>query len=348
MVCPSCGKYVAGAKALCKYCGGVLPYGVTPLSETHPAAGDGITTGAPDEMKWPRRAATACLLLGWFSLVALPVVFAFFVIEPYRPWEHGVLMAVRDTIVGVLAMSAILAGILALVLGGLAKVLFRRTEGTPFGADRTRHGMILGAIGVGSWILLIASILVLGMYAILAGILALVLGGLAKVFFRRIEGTPFGADRTRRGMILGASGVGIWILLIIVTINLHRARIGGGGSPVGGLRTINTAATTYASQYGHGFPLRLSYLGCDPSKTNDQAAGLIDEILASGKKSGYRFYYVAGPVDSQGMITSYTVYVDPINPKVGDMHYFTDQTRVIRQQSKRQANVNSPPIFQNY
>jgi hypothetical protein len=280
---------VAGAKALCKYCGGVLPYGVTPLSETHPAAGDGITTGAPDEMKWPRRAATACLLLGWFSLVALPVVFAFFVIEPYRPWEHGVLMAVRDTIVGVLAMSAILAGILALVLGGLAKVLFRRTEGT-----------------------------------------------------------PFGADRTRRGMILGASGVGIWILLIIVTINLHRARIGGGGSPVGGLRTINTAATTYASQYGHGFPLRLSYLGCDPSKTNDQAAGLIDEILASGKKSGYRFYYVAGPVDSQGMITSYTVYVDPINPKVGDMHYFTDQTRVIRQQSKRQANVNSPPIFQNY
>jgi hypothetical protein len=57
---------------------------------------------------------------------------------------------------------------------------------------------------------------------------------------------------------------------------------------------------------------------------------------------------VAGPVDSKGMVQSYTVYVDPIDPKAGDMHYFTDQTGVIRQQSKRQANVNSPLIIQNY
>ncbi len=188
---------------------------------------------------------------------------------------------------------------------------------------------------------------VLGISAILAGILALVVGGLAKVRFRRIEGTPFGADRTRRGMILGAIGLGIWILLIVI-IDRNQAHFGGGGSPVGSLRTINTAAIRYDSQYGHGFPLRLSYLGCHPSKTNDQAAGLIDGILASGKKGGYRFYYVAGPMDSKGIVQNYTVYVDPIDPKAGDVHYFTDQTGVIRQQSKRQANVNSPPIFQKY
>src|SRR5208337_1714344 len=98
MVCPSCGKYVAGAKALCEYCGAVLPYGVTPLSETHQAAGGGITASASGEMKWPRRAATACIILGLFSLVALPVVIALVNIVPPRPWEHEVLIAWLDAI----------------------------------------------------------------------------------------------------------------------------------------------------------------------------------------------------------------------------------------------------------
>lgn len=183
-----------------------------------------------------------------------------------------------------------------------------------------------------------------------AGVLALVRGRRANQAIRRIEGRIFGDDRATPGMVLGAVGAGIWSLAIILSLivpNMLRSRLPTGTSPVGALRTINTAAITYSCSYGHGFPLKLSNLGRDPSKkgeTSDQAAGLIDDILASGTEMRYRFYYVAGPVDSEGKILTYTVHADPIDSHAGDMHYFTDQSGVIRQQSKRQANVSSPPL----
>ncbi|HLY60420.1 MAG TPA: hypothetical protein VKV95_06600 [Terriglobia bacterium] len=283
MVCPSCGKHVGATEALCGFCGAALQRGAPPSTDAG-SPGGGSALGTSGKMALQRRVATACLLLGLFSLAAVPVVFAVLNIVPPQPWEHEVLNRVLGTIAGVLGMSAILSGILALVLGGLAKVRFRR-----------------------------------------------------------IERTPFGADRTRRGMILGAIGAGIWICLIAI-ITLQKSHIGESVSPVGTLHTINTAAITYSSQYRHGFPLRLSYLGYDPSKEDDQAAGLIDEMLASGTKAGYRFYYVAGPVDSQGMVLTYAVHADPVDPSGGHPYYFTDQTGVVRHESKWEANVSSPPL----
>ena len=38
------------------------------------------------------------------------------------------------------------------------------------------------------------------------------------------------------------------------------------------------------------------------------------------------------------------LHADPVDPKAGDVHYFTDETRVIRMQSKWQANASSPPL----
>jgi hypothetical protein len=184
-----------------------------------------------------------------------------------------------------------------------------------------------------------------------AGILALVFGRRANQAIRRIEGRIFGDGRASPGMFLGALGGGIWSLGIIFSlVVLPKYRITEGVSAVGTLHTINTAAITYACLYDHGFPVKLSNLGppkskgAVPSEANDQAAGLIDDVLASGTKAGYRFYYVAGPVDSHGKILTYTVHADPLESRAGEPHYLTDQTGAIRQQAKRQADANSQII----
>ena len=40
-------------------------------------------------------------------------------------------------------------------------------------------------------------------------------------------------------------------------------------------------------------------------------AELIDEVLATGKKSGYQFTYTVLTTDAQGNVTSYSVNADP-------------------------------------
>ncbi len=194
---------------------------------------------------------------------------------------------------------------------------------------------------------LIAMAISLIVAGISAGVIALVFGRRANQAIRRIEGRIFGDDKAGPGMVLGSIGAGLWSLLIVSSLILPKSHFGGGATAVGPLRTINTAAMHYYCLYG-GFPLKLSNLGVDPSKkydeANDQAAGLIDQVLASGTQSGYRFYYVAGPVDSHGKVQTYTVHADPLKPGDGVPHYYTDQSGVIRQELKRQADANSPPI----
>ena len=229
---------------------------------------------------------TLCLAFGAFSFLSGPVVYAVWKFGKGRPFDHT--YQVMSAVAFPLFLSAIPMALLALLLGLLSNRAVRRTGGKPSRDARAKLGMLLAAVGIGS-------------------------------FF--------------------------------ISINLMRARIGGDGpSPVGSLRTINTAALTYSSAYGHGFPRRLSNLGLprsekyNPSDASDQAANLIDEILASGRKGLYGYYYIAGPVDSQGRILSYMVYADPVDPNAGNRHYFTDQTRVIRWQLGRQANLMSQPL----
>jgi len=273
MVCPSCGKYVAGAKTACEYCGAALQMGGLPSSNPIPPADVGTMPDTSADISRQRRDATACLLLGLFSFAALPASFAI------DRFEDTLSLDVATALYMAALMTAFGAGVAALVLGRRVNHLTRRT-------------------------------------------------------------TP--------GMVLGAVGAGLWSLSILTQIATIHTRYSFHPSPyaIGSLKTISTATVTYFCWFGHGFPLKLSNLGCDPSKreTSDQAAGLIDEILASGTKSGYRFSYVAGPVDSQGRVLTYTVHADPLEKWAGAPHYFTDQSGVIRQQSKRQANVSSPPL----
>jgi len=88
------------------------------------------------------------------------------------------------------------------------------------------------------------------------------------------------------------------IILIIAAIaipNLLRSRMAANeASAVGSIRTMNTAAITFNSTYGDGFPPTLATLG--GAGGTCKAAGLLDTVLSGGAKSGYNFALIPGTV----------------------------------------------------
>ncbi len=124
---------------------------------------------------------------------------------------------------------------------------------------------------------------------------------------------------------------------------------------VAALRTINTATFTYASAYGNNLAPTLTVLAPPKDgKANCNAAGLIDERLASGRRAGYVFIYSPGPAvekpPSAGCprgVKSYTVIARPLKYKdaLGPPSLFTDETGVIRITSEdRPASAQDPPV----
>lgn len=148
------------------------------------------------------------------------------------------------------------------------------------------------------------------------------------------------------------------IILIIAAIaipDLMKSRQAANqASAVGSLRTINTAEVTYASTYNTGYSRSLDLLGPGPV-TGPSAAGLIDNVLASGSKSGYSFHYVSCPsppgADSgsmaNGSCTIVITYQAVGNPNGGvgtGIFYYTDASGVIRQNTSTNASPSDPPL----
>src|SRR3984885_10577601 len=84
------------------------------------------------------------------------------------------------------------------------------------------------------------------------------------------------------------------IILIIAAIaipNLLRSRMAANeASAVGSVRTINTAAITFNSTYGDGFPPSMAAIGTTGTAAVSCAnAELLDSVLTTGTKSGYTF-----------------------------------------------------------
>ncbi len=74
-------------------------------------------------------------------------------------------------------------------------------------------------------------------------------------------------------------------------------------------------------------------------------AGLIDDIVASGTKTGFRHIYAALLPDALGRPQAFTLNADPIRYGVtGQRYFFTDPSAVIRQNASAQASATDPPL----
>ena len=136
------------------------------------------------------------------------------------------------------------------------------------------------------------------------------------------------------------------IILIIAAIaipNLLRSRMAANeASAVGSIRTMNTAAITYSSTYGNGFPPSLAAIGTTgTAAVGCNNASLLDTVLTAGTKSGYGFGLQPGSVAAAatpptgctgGFADGYVVTAQPVNTgTTGQRSFCSDASGVIRQ-----------------
>jgi prepilin-type N-terminal cleavage/methylation domain-containing protein len=140
------------------------------------------------------------------------------------------------------------------------------------------------------------------------------------------------------------------IILIIAAIaipNLLRSRMAANeASAVGSLRTLNTAAVTYSSTYPSiGFPsalVNLSDGGNSVCTATTTQACLIDNVLASGTKSGYTIAFTS---DGKTPSVGYSINGDPVNRgTTGQRSFYTSQSGVIRYNATAVAISSDAPL----
>ena len=212
--------------------------------------------------------------------------------------------------------------------------------GTPYAGPQETNGLAVGSLICGILFFIFPSALV-----------AIILGHISRSQIRKSQGRQTGSGMALAGLILGYLGIAfIPIILIIAAIaipNLLRAKIAANeASAVGALRTYNTAAVAYATQCPKiGYPELTENLGTGDGDC--EHANLITGTLATSNavKSGYRFIYLPGEKNSDGVIEQYVIEADPIKRNTTGMRYFfTDQTGVIRYSARGAANADSEPI----
>ena len=153
-------------------------------------------------------------------------------------------------------------------------------------------------------------------------------------------------NKKQKGFSLIELLIVVAIILIIAAIaipNLLRSRMAANeASAVGSVRTINTAAITFNSTYGDGFPPSLGVLGGTGAVTC-QKSQLLDSVLGAvpSAKSGYNFNLIPGIVTvlpasvpagcTAGATDGYVVTAMPQNVgTTGQRAFCSDASGVIR------------------
>jgi prepilin-type N-terminal cleavage/methylation domain-containing protein len=156
----------------------------------------------------------------------------------------------------------------------------------------------------------------------------------------------------QRGFSLIELLIVVAIILIIAAIaipNFLRSRVAANqASAIESLRVISTAEASYSSTYGGTFSTSLAALAPPPTgqQASSTAAGLLDEVLAGGYKSGYNFTYTPSLYNAAtNTWNGYTLNANPaIYGQTGGIYYFTDQSFVIRANSTVTAASTDSPV----
>jgi hypothetical protein len=75
------------------------------------------------------------------------------------------------------------------------------------------------------------------------------------------------------------------------------------------------------------------------------AAGLIDDLLVAGTKSGYTFTYSPTLLDGTGRYNGYTILGNPTQVGIsGNDFYYEDETHIIRMNTTAQAGSSDSYI----
>ena len=139
------------------------------------------------------------------------------------------------------------------------------------------------------------------------------------------------------------------IILIIAAIaipNLLKSKMAANeSSAVGSIRTINTGEVTYAAGCPNiGFSATLVELNTGAICASGN--GIIDSVLASTQKSGYKFTYSPGAAVNS-IVYTYTVNAVPASiGTTGQRGFYSDQTGVIRYTLAGTAPTNASNALQ--
>ncbi len=196
-----------------------------------------------------------------------------------------------------------------------------------------------------------------------SAIAAIILGHLSLGDIRKSAGRLRGRGVAVAGLVFGYLGVVLIPVALVVAAlvipNLLRSRLAANeASAVASLRTIDQAANTYSQTYKNGYPANLEVLTGIGIPSCDHA-GLIDGVIASGRRDGYIFTYqpTSGPlpesVSSKPVANGcsvpgaagFSVNADPLRRgTTGQRSFFVDQTGVIRYDNSETATADSPPL----
>jgi type IV pilus assembly protein PilA len=125
----------------------------------------------------------------------------------------------------------------------------------------------------------------------------------------------------------------ILIIAVMAIPSFLQSRIAANeASAVASVRTITTAQNTYASTYPDlGYACTLATLGPSADGTiSTTAAGLIDSVLAGGKKTGYQLNIDPSTCSGTPSFTYIVTAVPVMVGQSGNRRFCSDQTNIIR------------------